>query len=59
MILLHRSSMPYLVSGMDDQGRPWTALRLPKEFAERLNRQTPKQRAATWRGLLADFKRSV
>ncbi len=59
MILAHVLEMPRLYSGTDVQGRPWTALCLPKSFGERLRELTPQQRASTMRGLIKDMRKST
>lgn len=57
MFLGYVSQMPHLYSGVDDKGRQWTTLSLPKAFGEHLQGRTPHQRLAIMRGLLADLKR--
>lgn len=58
MILRHIVEMPRLYSGVDRQGRGWTALYLPKKFSEALDAMTPRQRVATLRGLHADVRKA-
>jgi hypothetical protein len=49
---------PRLYSGVDQQGRGWTTLFLPRRFSEALSEMTERQRVATLRGLYAEVRAS-
>ena len=57
MILQHIPDMPRLYSGVDRQGRGWTALHFPKAYGEFINAMNAHQRAKHLKGLMADLKR--
>jgi hypothetical protein len=59
LILVHIVEMPYLYSGRDNQGRPWTALVLPAAFSRHLDGFPKERRAKVLKGLYEDFRRST
>ena len=56
MLHMFPSEMPHLYAGIDDKGRPWVTVCLPKAFGDHLKTRNDKQRVQIMRGLLAELK---